>query len=640
MKRVLLLLLCGSSALASPVINFDSDTLKFGYISAGGRHSNGLTVSNGGDQDLIISNVAISDIAFSLLEPSLPDTIPPGQSSYFGFRFSPQYDGDYSGQMLFNCNDPIRPDAPLAVSAHGTMVFAPGEIIWAYQGIENVVSCTAVDDIDGDNNPDVVAESFDSGAQGDNLYCISGSGQGTGLLIWSARPLGGPSNSGGYGDECLIPADDLNNNGTPDLVLGTAWGSRSVFGIEGTTGQTIWSYDTYQYTPSGWAYSVYQVDDMNGDSIPEILAGFGSDANAGVCLDGANGSVRWRRQVYDAVFSVCAIEDVSGDGVGDAILGAGDYDDLVYCVSGGGSDTSVMLWTYDTNGGSIHSVAPIKDINSDDYDDVIVGTWYNGHNVVALSGYSADRFGDLIWTTPIGQPIMRAVVTPDLNNDGYEDVVVASWASAAIALSGADGGELWRLAAGDDVWAIFWAYDVTGDSIAEIVAGSFTGETILINGNTGEQVWTCPSEAKIFTVRPIGDVNGDGKPDIIAGQQMLSSVGGRFFVISGGTVEPDNAFDNGPVIPQDHLLLSSYPNPFNARTRISYSLSTDSDVMVEAFNVLGQRVELILAGHQKAGTHSLIWDAGKSGAGFGSGAYFVKVTAGDQSSAIKVTVLK
>lgn len=639
MRIMICFLLCMSTALASPVINIGVDTLRFGYISVGGSHARDFRISNTGDLPLVVDNANLPDPAYVLLSPALPATIPGGESDTFTIDFRPVEQRTFNTNFSFHSNDPATPDAPLPAVARGVRVFQPGEVIWSYQGIENVVSCVAMSDVNGDGIEEVVAESFDSGASGNNLLCISGSGLTTGNLIWSARPLGGPSNSGGYGDQCLITIDDLNGNGTQDIILGTAWGSRTVFGIEGTTGQTLWSYDTYQHGLSGWIYSVASMGDTDGDSVPEVLAGAGSDANAAFCLDGADGERFWIKNTVDAVYSVCRIDDIDGDGISDAVLGAGDNDDLVYCISGASQGNGSLIWSYST-GGTIWSVDRIADIDADGYNDVIAGTWYNGNRVYALSGHSTGA-PDVIWNVAIGNPVMRVVACPDLNGDGFEDVLVASWADYAIALSGADGSELWRNPGGDDVWAIYWCYDISGDSIPEVIAGSFTGNTILINGATGETIWSTPSNAKLFTVRPIRDVNGDGFADVVAGQQMLNSVGGKIFVISGGTVTPSSVRQAQKTIPADYLLLSNYPNPFNAGTVISYNLPSASPVALEIYDLMGQRIVLLADEVQSAGEHSITWGGrDDGGSAVSSGVYFARITANGQQSTRKMILLK
>jgi outer membrane protein assembly factor BamB len=641
MRIVIGWLLLFSVASAAPRILIEADSLRFGSISAGGSHTRSVDIKNIGDGALVIREIEPGNQVITFLSPTLPDTLFADDIHSFTFEFSPTNEISYNTVINFSNNDPLAPSAHLPVLARGIRAFEPGEVIWSYQGIENVVCVTSMDDVNNDGIEDVVAESFDSGANGNNLLCISGSGLGTGNLVWSARPLGGPSNSGGYGDQCLITIDDLNRNSTPDIILGTAWGSRTVFGIEGTTGQTIWSYDTYQNAPSGWIYSVASMGDINGDSIPEVLAGAGSDANRGYCLDGATGAKRWRYITGEAVFSVCRLDDVTGDSISDAILATGDYGDGLYCVSGAATDSSRVIWITHTGGGAVQSIDRIPDINNDGYNDIIAGTWYSGHRVMAISGHSDTTFSSVIWSVAIGNPVMKVVVCPDLNGDGFEDVLVASWGNYAIALSGRNGAELWRYTTGDDVWAIHWSYDVTGDSLADVIAGSFTGSTFLLSGDSGNVVWESPGNSKIFTVRPIHDVNGDGFPDVIAGQQMLNNVGGKVMLISGGGDGTAIGDDIHNRLPDNSLLIANYPNPFNNSTVIEYSLPEASDVSLIIYNLMGQKIATLVNLRQSAGNYKVIWDGiGSDGNIVSSGIYFARLTSDSRAALNKMTVLR
>lgn len=56
------------------------------------------------------------------------------------------------------------------------------------------------------------------------------------------------------------------------------------------------------------------------------------------------------------------------------------------------------------------------------------------------------------------------------------------------------------------------------------------------------------------------------------------------------------------------LETKSYPNPFNASTRIDFFLPTDGQVRVEIFNIMGQRVRNLVDDYRAAGEHSAIWN--------------------------------
>jgi hypothetical protein len=93
---------------------------------------------------------------------------------------------------------------------------------------------------------------------------------------------------------------------------------------------------------------------------------------------------------------------------------------------------------------------------------------------------------------------------------------------------------------------------------------------------------------------------------------------------------------NDCVIPDDFSLSQSYPNPFNAQTTISYSLPASSDVSLDIFDILGRKIETLQSGHQDAGEHSVVWNAGNAS----SGAYFYRLKAGERSETNKMLLIK
>ena len=73
----------------------------------------------------------------------------------------------------------------------------------------------------------------------------------------------------------------------------------------------------------------------------------------------------------------------------------------------------------------------------------------------------------------------------------------------------------------------------------------------------------------------------------------------------------------------------NYPNPFNPSTVIPYQLPVSTDVRLDVFNVLGQRVATLVNGVQPAGYHTARWDA-TDGAGraVAAGVYLYRLRGG------------
>jgi hypothetical protein len=89
-------------------------------------------------------------------------------------------------------------------------------------------------------------------------------------------------------------------------------------------------------------------------------------------------------------------------------------------------------------------------------------------------------------------------------------------------------------------------------------------------------------------------------------------------------------------IPEQISLFHNYPNPFNAQTTISYSLSESGPATLTIYNLLGQKVAVLFDGVQTAGEHKTVWDAGNQT----SGIYFYRISAGRFIKSEKMLLLK
>ncbi len=83
-------------------------------------------------------------------------------------------------------------------------------------------------------------------------------------------------------------------------------------------------------------------------------------------------------------------------------------------------------------------------------------------------------------------------------------------------------------------------------------------------------------------------------------------------------------------------LLNCYPNPFNVSTTISYTLERGSDVRLEVYNVMGQRISMLVNQYQASGEHNIIWDASEEA----SGLYFYRLTAEGKRTTRRMVLLK
>ncbi len=101
------------------------------------------------------------------------------------------------------------------------------------------------------------------------------------------------------------------------------------------------------------------------------------------------------------------------------------------------------------------------------------------------------------------------------------------------------------------------------------------------------------------------------------------------------------ASKNASRLPGDFVLSQNYPNPFNPTTAISFSLPEASDVVLDIFNVTGQKIMTLTNSFHEAGTHQVEW-TGKnaSGSQVASGIYFYRIQAGSNNETKKMVLLK
>lgn len=105
---------------------------------------------------------------------------------------------------------------------------------------------------------------------------------------------------------------------------------------------------------------------------------------------------------------------------------------------------------------------------------------------------------------------------------------------------------------------------------------------------------------------------------------------GRTDNIAGAFADPNLELPGGL------SLQPPYPNPFNGRVLIPYTLSEPTEIRAEIIDVNGRHIALLYKGLQLTGEHLLRWDA----EGAASGVYFVVMRAGSMGEVRAVTLVK
>jgi len=126
--------------------------------------------------------------------------------------------------------------------------------------------------------------------------------------------------------------------------------------------------------------------------------------------------------------------------------------------------------------------------------------------------------------------------------------------------------------------------------------------------------------------------------------QISDGVGGQLFedLIRNGeekeiNVKTLNALNlQKVVIPTNYELSQNYPNPFNPSTVIKFALPENSKVLLEVYNILGEKVATLINTEMKAGYHSITFDARN----LTSGVYFYRIETSKFRDVKKMVLVK
>jgi hypothetical protein len=131
-------------------------------------------------------------------------------------------------------------------------------------------------------------------------------------------------------------------------------------------------------------------------------------------------------------------------------------------------------------------------------------------------------------------------------------------------------------------------------------------------------------------------MNGDWNHWFIVGDSVTSMTILDIFgdLSSMSTVTGVN--NHSPALPGRFSLDQNYPNPFNPSTAIHYTLPISGNVVLQIYNIVGQKVATLVNGQQKAGDYAVTFNASS----LASGVYFYRLQAGSFTSSKKMMLLK
>ena len=95
--------------------------------------------------------------------------------------------------------------------------------------------------------------------------------------------------------------------------------------------------------------------------------------------------------------------------------------------------------------------------------------------------------------------------------------------------------------------------------------------------------------------------------------------------------------DLNPVLPQGHILINGYPNPFNNGIKLELSIPERGEYVMEIYNIAGQRIHTLYNGKLTRGSHSFKWQVNSN---ISSGLYFLIVQSSKNYQKFKMIYVK
>jgi hypothetical protein len=160
----------------------------------------------------------------------------------------------------------------------------------------------------------------------------------------------------------------------------------------------------------------------------------------------------------------------------------------------------------------------------------------------------------------------------------------------------------------------------------------------------GAEIGTADFE---FFLRADRSGNGNGRSYLVT-YTVTDASGNKAIVTDSVCVAHDQSQLNKgkfrPVtggVPESYEMFQNYPNPFNPETVIQYGLPEQAPVLIEVYNIHGDRIAILKDGFESAGYHSVTWN-GKDNMerAVSGGIYLCRIQAGNFRQTLRMSLLK
>lgn len=452
-------------------------------------------------------------------------------------------------------------------------------------------------------------------------------------------------------------AIDYNNNGYIDIVS--------------ATGRVIYNDGTGKFTSYEEIEELLDIKylvDVNNDGLLDVITLGSSEVN--VYLKNNAGEYILSQTLYpynNKGGSPIAKGDINGDGFIDLITRE-TYNEFnnswrIFINDGTGKFIRDTVATYLEN---YITEADLVDMDKDgDLDLVLLNTWPSDPSSQFAGAYIYYNDGTGVFES-YAQFAFRLIIPPYFDNsindlrqlfiidydlNGLNDIAgFGSAEGGLIILQDNDdnfNGFEETIFGGAENFAFFTSGDIDGNNRLDLIMSNL--QVCLECGDSGEvrmenylnfdpiDFWSDSSrihfslgkrsDVGVAVVPILADVDNDGDLDIIHTGFPTTVTYNRNVITS--VKEQDD-------LPTLFSLSQNYPNPFNSKTKISYNIPTSGVVKLTVYNVLGEKITLLVNNYQSSGNHTVSFDASR----FPSGLYLYRIQFNGEQIVNKMIHLK
>ncbi len=545
----------------------------------------------------------------------------------------------------------------------------PSQTGWPLLAGEAMFGTPAVADIDLDGDLEVMVGSRDIYCwHHDGLEYMDGDGDPRTNGVFTVDGLGGYRSS--------VAIGEMDGDPYPELVCA----SMGDFGDDGSSEYRIFAWNADDGTlVDGWPVSTTKfcwataaLGDLTGDGLAEVVIPcadgylYGWDSSGDEIIDGDNdpstdGVFAWLGAEW--AYGSPTLVDIDADRDLEIIVGS--RNDSVYCWNGDGTRVPGWpVWAGSGDPGGVVASPCAADLNGDGSVEVVVIASDLQLIVFSASGATLDGWPVAV---DVGGDFPPSPTVADLTGNGKLEIIqldenglvhVFTWQGEAVdgwPQPTAPGGVLPQSSAS--------VGDVDGDGLPDVIVGD-NGFKVNAFHADGEMIrgWPILTDGQIYASPTLADLDGDGDVEVIvSGMDVYVYVWDcespyeEGETVQWATWRHDSSrtgffgheapvgVANGHVsAPLTLALEQNVPNPFNPTTRIAYHVPAGvAGIGLRVHDVTGRLVRTLVEGAVEPGRHAVAWDGrDERGAAVASGVYFVRLSAGERSSAKKILLLK